>query len=85
MLISSNRPVEEWDEAEDLLTESFAEQSVCATEEPAYEVDPEYGDSRHYAACHLHRETATASGGDAGVGEGVTSDATADEAPEPAD
>ena len=44
----------EWDEAATLLTESFMERSVCAQEEPAYEVESEYGTSRHYAACHLH-------------------------------
>ncbi|WP_058364881.1 ABC transporter ATP-binding protein [Haloparvum sedimenti] len=76
---------EEWDEAETLLTESFAEQSVCATEEPAYEIDSQYGDGRHYAACHLHQGIATASGSDAGVNEGVTSDTVADETAEPAD
>ncbi|MFC7046900.1 ABC transporter ATP-binding protein [Halobacteriaceae archaeon GCM10025711] len=45
-----------WDEAAGLLLESFADQSICAKEVPNYEVDTEYGDSRHYAACHLHRE-----------------------------
>ena len=51
---------EEWDEAERLLTESFADRSVCATDEPAYEVAPELGDGRHYTACHLNRERAIA-------------------------
>jgi peptide/nickel transport system ATP-binding protein len=49
---------EEWDDAEQLLTESFADASVCATEEPAYEVAPEYGDGRHYTACHRTRDAA---------------------------
>ena len=52
----------EWTEAERLLTESFADRSVCATEEPAYEVSPTYGESRHYAACHLVRDDAVAAG-----------------------
>ena len=52
----------EWDEAESLLTSSFADASVCATDNPAYEVPPEHGDGRHYAACHHVRETAVASG-----------------------
>ena len=45
-----------WEEASALLTESFTEPSVCAQEEPHYEIDPEYGTGRHVAACHLHRE-----------------------------
>jgi len=52
----------EWNEAETLLTTSFADASVCATEEPAYEVAPEHGDGRHYAACHRVRDAAVASG-----------------------
>ncbi|MDR5672861.1 ABC-type oligopeptide transport system, ATPase component [Halalkaliarchaeum sp. AArc-CO] len=50
---------EEWVEAGTLLIDSFAEQSICAREEPAYEVETEYGTSRHYAACHLHQEDGT--------------------------
>ncbi|MFC6962019.1 ABC transporter ATP-binding protein [Halocatena marina] len=46
----------EWDEANQLLDEGFAQKSICAREEPAYEVAPEYGSDRHFAACHLHRE-----------------------------
>jgi peptide/nickel transport system ATP-binding protein len=46
---------EGWDAAGELLVESFAERSICAREEPAYEVPLEYGASRHFAACHLHR------------------------------
>ncbi|WP_066413080.1 ABC transporter ATP-binding protein [Halorubrum aethiopicum] len=52
----------EWAEAERLLTESFADRSVCATEEPAYEVPPEHGEGRHYTACHLARDEAVAAG-----------------------
>jgi peptide/nickel transport system ATP-binding protein len=46
----------EWSAAADRLQMSFAERSICAREEPDYEVDPEHGTNRHYAACHLHRE-----------------------------
>lgn len=46
---------EEWERATNLLTESFAEQSICAREEPAYELQSAQAASR-YAACHLHRE-----------------------------
>ncbi|MFB6236430.1 MAG: hypothetical protein ABEH91_13850 [Halopenitus sp.] len=53
---------EEWDEAERLLTGQFADSTICATEEPRYEVSPEHGENRHYAACHLHRDVATAVG-----------------------
>ncbi|WP_435075115.1 ABC transporter ATP-binding protein [Halorubrum sp. HHNYT27] len=52
----------EWNEAEALLTTSFADASVCATDNPAYEVAPEHGDGRHYAACHRVREAAVATG-----------------------
>ncbi|THE65813.1 ATP-binding cassette domain-containing protein [Salinadaptatus halalkaliphilus] len=44
-----------WTEATDLLLESFAQQSICARERPAYELEAEYGTAPHYAACHLHR------------------------------
>ena len=44
-----------WGEARDLLVESFAEESICAREQPAYEVEPQYGDDTHFAACHLNR------------------------------
>jgi peptide/nickel transport system ATP-binding protein len=47
---------DEWEDAATLLKESFAEKSICAQEEPAYEVETEYGDGPHRAACHLHRE-----------------------------
>ncbi|NHN46869.1 ABC transporter ATP-binding protein [Halostella sp. JP-L12] len=46
----------EWEEAADMLREWFAEESICAREQPAYEVPPEHGDGRHFAACHLHQE-----------------------------
>jgi peptide/nickel transport system ATP-binding protein len=45
-----------WDEASDLLRESFTESSICAREEPYYEIAPVYGSGRHVAACHLHRQ-----------------------------
>lgn len=45
----------EWDDAEQLLRESFADKSICAQEIPAYVVEPEYSDQQHYAACHNHR------------------------------
>jgi len=41
--------------ADAVLTETFAERSICARELPAYDVDPELGEGRHFAACHLHR------------------------------
>jgi peptide/nickel transport system ATP-binding protein len=43
------------DRAETVLTETFAERSICAREEPAYEVEPEVGTGSHFSACHLHR------------------------------
>ncbi len=74
---------EEWDEAERLLTESFAETSICATDEPAYEVDPEFGDGRHYSACHLNRDQAIATGEaadlEASIHEGRVEGAGADD------
>ena len=39
--------------ADEVLTETFADRSVCAREQPAYEVGDE--GERHFAACHLHR------------------------------
>ncbi|APW96997.1 ABC transporter ATP-binding protein [Halobiforma lacisalsi AJ5] len=48
-------PNVDWAEATELLLESFARQSICARERPAYEVEPEYGTEPHFAACHLHR------------------------------
>ncbi|WP_254766331.1 ABC transporter ATP-binding protein [Salinilacihabitans rarus] len=47
---------EAWKEAVALLTEAFAERSICAREEPAYEVETAYGEGRHFAACHLNRD-----------------------------
>ncbi|MGQ3412747.1 ABC transporter ATP-binding protein [Natrinema sp. LN54] len=44
-----------WEAATDLLLDSFAEQSICARERPAYELESERGDGIHFAACHLHR------------------------------
>jgi len=52
---------DEWDDAEALLTERFADESVCATAKPAYEVESTLSDGRHYAACHLRRDEAVAS------------------------
>jgi oligopeptide/dipeptide ABC transporter ATP-binding protein len=46
---------DEWDEARELLLESFARQSICAQERPAYEIEPQYGTDTHFAACHLHQ------------------------------
>jgi peptide/nickel transport system ATP-binding protein len=45
---------ERWEDATTLLQQTFTEPSICATEVPSYEVEPEYGDSRHFAACHLN-------------------------------
>ncbi|WP_424002766.1 ABC transporter ATP-binding protein [Haloarcula salina] len=47
---------DDWDAATERLQEAFAEQSVCAQEEPDYEVDPQHGSDRHTVACHLHQE-----------------------------
>ncbi|MFW5919100.1 MAG: ABC transporter ATP-binding protein [Halanaeroarchaeum sp.] len=47
---------DEWDEARSLVVEEFAEKSICAKETPSYDVEPEYGDGRHFAACHRHRD-----------------------------
>ncbi|WP_434520922.1 ABC transporter ATP-binding protein [Halorubrum sp. AS12] len=52
---------DEFEDAERLLTERFADESVCATANPAYELESELGDDRHYAACHLRRDEAVAS------------------------
>jgi len=52
-----------WEEAESLVRERFAEQSPCAMEIPEYEVDPEHGTGRHYAACHLHADGMDETGG----------------------
>jgi peptide/nickel transport system ATP-binding protein len=48
---------DEWEEAASRLKESFAEQSICAKEIPEYDVEPRFGEGRHYAACHLHDES----------------------------
>ena len=47
---------DEWEEATQLLKKNFAQQSICARDEPTYEVPSEYGSGTHFAACHLHRE-----------------------------
>ncbi|ELZ33633.1 oligopeptide/dipeptide ABC transporter ATP-binding protein [Halogeometricum pallidum JCM 14848] len=47
---------DDWDAAEERLTEAFAEESICAREVPAYEVEPKHGDGVHFAACHLHND-----------------------------
>ncbi|OYR64732.1 peptide ABC transporter ATP-binding protein, partial [Halorubrum sp. E3] len=52
---------DEWDDAEQILSERFADQSVCATTTPAYEVPSDLTDGRHYSACHLRRDEALAS------------------------
>ncbi|SDK99146.1 ABC transporter ATP-binding protein [Natronorubrum texcoconense] len=46
---------ENWEEATDLLLGRFAEQSICARERPAYDLESEHGSGTHFAACHLHR------------------------------
>ena len=50
---------EDWDAAQELVVEAFAERSICALETPAYELDPENGASRHFSACHIHRDGGT--------------------------
>lgn len=47
-------------EAERPLDRRFIQQSTCAREEPAYEVEPKYGTSPHLAACHLHQKNVSA-------------------------
>ena len=46
----------QWSDADEMLQESFVAPSVCASELPAYRVEPEYGADEHLAACHLHRD-----------------------------
>ncbi|WP_312617534.1 ABC transporter ATP-binding protein [Haloarcula sp. 1CSR25-25] len=46
----------DWETASERLLEGFAEQSICAKEEPEYEVEPEHGTDRHTVACHLCRD-----------------------------
>jgi oligopeptide/dipeptide ABC transporter ATP-binding protein len=43
-----------WDEASERLDEAFAQESPCAKTLPDYDVAPDHGDGRHFAACHLH-------------------------------
>jgi peptide/nickel transport system ATP-binding protein len=45
----------EWETATDRLHAAFAAESPCATEEPAYTVEAEYGEDVH-VACHLYRD-----------------------------
>ena len=52
---------DEFEDAERILVERFADQSVCATTTPAYEVPSDLTDGRHYSACHLRRDEALAS------------------------
>ena len=47
--------LDEWETANELLQESFVQPSICASERPAYFVEPEHGTGEHFAACHLHR------------------------------
>jgi len=47
---------DDWEAASERLLSGFAEQSVCAREEPDYEVEPEQGTDRHTVACHLCRD-----------------------------
>jgi len=42
--------------ADELLQRSFVDSSICAREEPAYEVENEHDDAVHRANCHLHRD-----------------------------
>ena len=62
---------DEWDDAEAILTERFADGSVCATAKPAYEVESALTDGRHYAACHLRRDEAVASAVDESALDGA--------------
>ena len=47
---------DEWDDAAELLVDTFEEASICAAAVPDYEVPPAHGTQRHFAACHLHRD-----------------------------
>ncbi|WP_275450977.1 ABC transporter ATP-binding protein [Haladaptatus cibarius] len=47
---------DDWESAKELLTQSFAEQSICAKQIPDYEVPAEFGTGPHAAACHRHRD-----------------------------
>ncbi len=46
---------EEWDEATELLTNAFAEQSVCATSEPQPYTQSRTNGTMHKTACHHYR------------------------------
>jgi hypothetical protein len=71
---------DEFEAAERILVERFADQSVCATTTPAYEVTSDLTDGRHYAACHLRRDEALASAVDEAAIDGAASPGA--EAPE---
>jgi len=46
---------DEWQEAGQLLVDSFEEQSICAIEHPEYIVENEEVPGEHFVSCHLHR------------------------------
>lgn len=52
-LVVANR----WKDAEAVLNESFAEQSICAQEVPEYETEAEESGNQHTVACHLYSES----------------------------
>jgi len=43
---------DDWDKAEEILSERIEQRSVCAREKPAYQVEPAHGSDVHYCACH---------------------------------
>jgi peptide/nickel transport system ATP-binding protein len=47
---------ENWTAAAAQMRTAFEEESICASERPAYQVDNELGDGEHFVACHLHRD-----------------------------
>ncbi|MDB2224714.1 ABC transporter ATP-binding protein [Halorubrum ezzemoulense] len=71
---------DKFEDAERILVERFADQSVCATARPAYEIESEIGDGRHYSACHLRRDEAVATAVDEATVGGAARPGT--EAPE---
>jgi len=44
---------DEWQTAHQLLYEQLLEPSVCANEQPFYEVETSYGEETHFVGCHL--------------------------------
>lgn len=46
----------DWEAANRSLDEKFAQQSICAQEEPSYKIESKHGSESHFAACHLLRE-----------------------------